>query len=381
MIHLKNKYINIFLTAALCLLFSSCNAIAEIPDLELPSSETVSQTTAPSFSETEPTLSSKTTSETDSAEPDETQSSVPAIFSEEFETKLNELSESYEINLNCANVSEDMPEGSCGCKPIPDETENEAEEEDNGDYPESYEKVLSIGYYDIETGLSYFYNPYPMYPVASVIKLPFCTYIYRLAEAGKFDLDDKMTYEERHYFHGTGVVKDSDFGTEFTIRELLKLAIVKSDNAAFQMLKDLCDYSDFEEFLLQNGVIHSECRRQYGTKICAQDAIAYGKIVYDYISEDSESAQEFKDNLMNTVNRMITSSYPFYRKYGWTDYAFHDIAVIEADKPYILAICSNLDEGKPADYALFDKISKLVEEYSQKEVSYEEYQRFIQDNE
>ena len=25
-----------------------------------------------------------------------------------------------------------MPEGSCGCKPIPDETENEAEEEDNG---------------------------------------------------------------------------------------------------------------------------------------------------------------------------------------------------------------------------------------------------------
>ena len=67
------------------------------------------------------------------------------------------------------------------------------------------------------------------------------------------------------------------FRTEFTIRELLKLAIVKSDNAAFQMLKDLCDYSDFEEFLLQNGVIHSECRRQYGTKICAQDAIAYGK--------------------------------------------------------------------------------------------------------
>ena len=47
--------------------------------------------------------------------------------------------------------------------------------------------------------------------------------------------------------------------------------------------------------MLQNGVIHSECRRQYGTKICAQDAIAYGKIVYDYISEDSESAQEFKD--------------------------------------------------------------------------------------
>ena len=53
------------------------------------------------------------------------------------------------------------------------------------------------------------------------------------------------------------------------------------------------------------------------------------------------------------------------RKYGWTGFSLHDIAIVEAPHPYILIILTNLDEGTKQDIGLFESISLLVEEYSQ----------------
>ena len=60
---------------------------------------------------------------------------------------------------------------------------------------------------------------------------------------------------------------------------------------------------------------------------------------------------------------MIKSHYPFYRKYGWTQFAFHDIAFVDAPHRYVLAILSNLEGEENEDYALFKEISYLVEDY------------------
>lgn len=59
---------------------------------------------------------------------------------------------------------------------------------------------------------------------------------------------------------------------------------------------------------------------------------------------------------------MIVLSYPMVIKYGWDDNAFHDMAIIDAPRPYILYICTSQEYN----YELFKRVLKLIEKYSQK---------------
>ena len=52
-----------------------------------------------------------------------------------------------------------------------------------------------------------------------------------------------------------------------------------------------------------------------------------------------------------------------YRKYGWAGFSFHDVAFVNAPRPYLLAILSNLENTDNTDLVVFRDISKLIEKY------------------
>lgn len=74
------------------------------------------------------------------------------------------------------------------------------------------------------------------YEAASLVKLPILVELYRRAEAGQLSLDEEMTFEERFRVGGSGEIGQGPAGTRWTLAELGRLMIVKSDNVASDML-------------------------------------------------------------------------------------------------------------------------------------------------
>jgi beta-lactamase class A len=70
----------------------------------------------------------------------------------------------------------------------------------------------------------------------SVIKIPLMVEAFRQIEAGKFSLDDKITLKESDQRPGTGIIRSLDPGAILTIKDLLTLMIIVSDNTATDLM-------------------------------------------------------------------------------------------------------------------------------------------------
>ncbi len=72
----------------------------------------------------------------------------------------------------------------------------------------------------------------------SVIKIPLMAEAFRQIEAGKFALTDRITITDAAKRPGTGVIRSLDAGAQLTIKDLLTLMIIVSDNTATDLMFD-----------------------------------------------------------------------------------------------------------------------------------------------
>ena len=70
----------------------------------------------------------------------------------------------------------------------------------------------------------------------SVIKIPLMAEAFRQIEQGKFKLNDRITLKEEDKRPGTGVMRSLDAGATFSIRDLLTLMTIISDNTATDLV-------------------------------------------------------------------------------------------------------------------------------------------------
>jgi beta-lactamase class A len=70
----------------------------------------------------------------------------------------------------------------------------------------------------------------------SVIKIPLMVEAFRQIDAGKFSLEDKITLKESDKRPGTGIIRSLDPGAILTIKDLLTLMIIVSDNTATDLM-------------------------------------------------------------------------------------------------------------------------------------------------
>src|SRR5882724_13189696 len=88
----------------------------------------------------------------------------------------------------------------------------------------------------VETGEEIAINADETMDTMSVIKIPLMVEVFRQIEAGKFALTDRVTLEEADKRPGTGVIRSLDAGVSFTIKDLITLMIIVSDNTATDLL-------------------------------------------------------------------------------------------------------------------------------------------------
>jgi beta-lactamase class A len=72
----------------------------------------------------------------------------------------------------------------------------------------------------------------------SVIKIPLMAETFRQIGEGKFKLTDRVTLAEAAKQPGTGIIRSLDAGVALTIKDLLTLMIIVSDNTATDLLYD-----------------------------------------------------------------------------------------------------------------------------------------------
>ena len=90
----------------------------------------------------------------------------------------------------------------------------------------------------LETGEEIAINADQQMDTMSVIKLPLMAEAFRQIEEGKFALSDRIALTAEAKRPGTGVIRSLDPGVQLTIKDLLTLMVIVSDNTATDLVFD-----------------------------------------------------------------------------------------------------------------------------------------------
>lgn len=94
----------------------------------------------------------------------------------------------------------------------------------------------SIFVWDYETGKYVDIKASVSYPTASIIKIPVLIQLFKSIEANQLTLYDEMVLTPYYKAEGSGDLQNKPLGSKYTIDELARVMIQKSDNSATNML-------------------------------------------------------------------------------------------------------------------------------------------------
>jgi len=88
----------------------------------------------------------------------------------------------------------------------------------------------------VESGKEIAIDADKIYPLGSVFKIALVLEVFRQADEGLISMDEKLKLESRNYCIGTGILQYLTPGMELTVRDLITLMIIATDNTASEML-------------------------------------------------------------------------------------------------------------------------------------------------
>lgn len=222
-----------------------------------------------------------------------------------------------------------------------------------------YGYTISFCYKNMDTGAVIRYNENVKYGVCSTVKAPFCK---ELLERG-IDLDDKITVSVIWDGDG-GEVAIGGYGKEYTARELIRLAITKSDNSAYYNLIEHYGYQGFNNMNYKLGVGYDlgySWIFNYGS---AEDLLKQYEDIYKYAKKSKRgewlTKLMTKTDLEGQITEQLSGKYQVSHKYGsdWDQNAYHDCAICYADSPFVLVIMTNqIPETEDSD-EVFHRLAK-----------------------
>jgi beta-lactamase class A len=101
---------------------------------------------------------------------------------------------------------------------------------------DAFPGVIGVAVRDLKTGEELSINGDRLFPMASVYKVPIMVEVFRQIEAKKFSLDDRIELGDEHRTLGSGALTLLSNGLKPTVKDLITLMIVLSDNEATDIL-------------------------------------------------------------------------------------------------------------------------------------------------
>ena len=218
---------------------------------------------------------------------------------------------------------------------------------------ESQNFECSVWIKDITTGEEYWYNPDRVYYSASVIKAPYSLWLCTQADDGYIDISgDIQNYRslcsESKYI---GQYKDDNTISVWTCIDAM---IYASDNKATAILSRTwpVNYGDkFNDFLHDTLGWNSESKGQVDNDVTngyltVEDASKLLEYLYEYFDESDTNGPRLKESYTQAIHEHLwfPENTVVAKKYGSWENAFHDIAIVYATHPYMIACMTDAGE-------------------------------------
>lgn len=191
---------------------------------------------------------------------------------------------------------------------------------------------------------------------ASVIKLPMMVEAFRQFAAGELDPDQEVTVRAEDKVPSCGVLTYLHDGLRVTVRDLVALSIIVSDNTATNMLMDIVTIDKVNAMLDAQDMKRTRLRRKMfdasssaqgiqnhiaaGEVGCLLEKLYCGELVTPEAS--GEMLQILKDQQLNSkIPFCFAESIDIAHKTGEDDGITHDVGIVYAREPFIICFCGN----------------------------------------
>ena len=195
---------------------------------------------------------------------------------------------------------------------------------------------------------------------ASLIKLPVFAALYREAEAGAINLDEKYTLKSTDKVAGSGSLYGKPAGTTLTYRELARYMGKESDNTAFNILRKKLGDSKITETI--NGLGMSKTSLSGNSTSPYDIAIFFKKLWLNEIVS-GQSRDEILGYLTDTIYESWLSKgisgVKVAHKYGSEVHVVNDAGIVLADKPFVLVVLTKGIIEKEAN-TVFPELAKMI---------------------
>lgn len=178
---------------------------------------------------------------------------------------------------------------------------------------------------------------------ASCYKLPLVLMLYEAAEAGDVDLDLKVAYAPEDRETGTGIIIGYKYGTQFTLRELARLAVVKSDNVAANMLLRHLGKERFIEYQKRAG---ASVIPETVNNSSPADLGLFAKRLLEFASQNGPLGRELLDYFIESefkdrIPALLPGTVKVANKIGTWPGTVNDVGIVmNGEIEYILAVMS-----------------------------------------
>ncbi|HTV92126.1 MAG TPA: serine hydrolase [Verrucomicrobiae bacterium] len=217
---------------------------------------------------------------------------------------------------------------------------------------------------DLATGYHIGYNAAAVMPAASTIKVPVMVEVFAQLEAGRFQLDRRVTLLESDKDYGSGELCDAPVGSTYTVDELLDKMIDISDNTATNMLIRLVGLRNINRMMNHLGLDQTHLRGYVRTDtwsvrqslesspadmVHLLALMAKRELVDDWSSNEMISILE-GDQINTLLPEPLPQGIAIAHKTGSFFDTLNDVGIVYGDDPYVIAVMTthlpSLDIGR-----------------------------------
>lgn len=229
---------------------------------------------------------------------------------------------------------------------------------------------LSIYFEFLNTGSNISINPELKFYPASLIKLPTIMVAMKKVELGQWRLDNELVLMPQDRDAGSGeAYAKYVVGTRFTIEELMRETLLKSDNTTYNILRRNITAEDFTTLVNAVGLYNlfdadmSVTSKEYSRLLRALYTAAYLSADNSQQILNWMTQSEFKDFLSQGVPENVSFAHKWGQSDGQNSYLDSGI-VYYPNRPYIITV---MIRGKqPESKENFDHAVELMNDLSTK---------------
>ncbi|HEX6962795.1 MAG TPA: serine hydrolase [Lacipirellula sp.] len=230
--------------------------------------------------------------------------------------------------------------------------------------------VLGIVVEDLEGEHRFAVNADKSFAQASAIKIPILMEVFKQADEGKIDLDERLWVDKKYQVAGSGILGElGDHTTQMSVRDLCVLMIVLSDNTATNMLIDKVGMESVTKTMASLGCGGTKLqRRMMDTAASARgeenistpaDAAKIMRLLHggDFVSRKvSEDVLEIlRKDKPGDVKAPLPKDVKVAFKPGAIPGATTEWAIVEPEnRPYIVVVMGAYGKGEELKQAIRD---------------------------